>query len=50
MLTEGGNASILGKMRSELEAVKSELNVEKFLHVWNSKALETLKKHVLAQP
>ena len=46
----GGNASILGKIRSELEAVKSELNVDKVLHAWNIKALEILKKRVLAQP
>lgn len=46
----GGNASIPGEIRSELEAVKSELNVEKLLHAWNSKALEILKNRGLAQP
>lgn len=46
MHREGGNVSILGKIRSKLEAVKGALSVERVLHVWNIETLEKLKIHV----
>lgn len=46
MHREGGNRSTPGKIRSKLEAAKSELSVEKVLHAWNIETLKILKKHV----